>query len=175
MADTESDKKELANFLDTEGFIGIVCSKDHGHERFIPSVMLSNTERGWLERVKAKWGGTISPVKKQTKEWYSVRMKHLELTSQGWCWHIHGDRLLAVLDAVIPYLTIKADPAALCRELQYRISKRIGIDTFHRLTQQEREFRTELHRKCKLMTSRGPKSGEQLVLPKQTPQLLLPI
>jgi len=157
----EADKRDLANFLDTEGFIGITCvKKEH---RFIPMVFLVNTEKPWLEGVKQNWGGTISPKKDRRPNW-----------KRAWQWHIHGESLLYVLDAVRPYLKIKAEPCGLCRELQYRISHKVGVDHHNRLTPQERNTRAELHRKCKLLTAKGPR-GEQLPMPEPKAQLSLPL
>jgi len=157
----EADKRELANFLDTEGFIGITCVKKGN--RFIPMIFLVNTDLAWLEAVKGKWGGTISPHKNRGAN-----------CKRSWQWHIHGESLLYVLDAVRPYLKIKAEPCGLCRELQYRISHKVGVDHHNRLTPQERDTRAELHRKCKLLTARGPR-GEQLPLAEPKAQLSLPL
>ncbi|GAI97427.1 unnamed protein product [marine sediment metagenome] len=155
----EADKRELANFLDTEGFIGITCVKKQ--QRFIPTLILTNTEKGWLKGVKAKWGGTISPSKSQNPKW-----------KETWQWHIHGDNLLYVLDMIKPYLKIKAKSCDLCRELQYRISHRIGVDHSNRLTPQEKDTRARLYRKCKRLTATGRKA-EQLKMDEPIAQLSL--
>jgi len=143
----ESDKRELANYLDGEGFIGIVSSRQaHRKIRFIPIMILTNNNRPWLDNVRDKGGGTVSP---------GANHDHNPKHKPNWQWHIHGGDLLQVLSAVRPYLKIKGEASDLCRELQYRISQRVGIDQFGRLIPQEREYRAELHRKCKLLTSRG--------------------
>lgn len=155
----EAEKRELANFLDTEGFIGITCAKKQ--QRFIPTLILKNTEKGWLEGVKAKWGGTVSPNKSHNPRWKAP-----------WQWHIHGDNLLYVLDMIRPYLKIKAQSCDLCRELQYRISHRIGVDHSNRLTPQEKDTRARLYRKCKMLTATGRKT-EQLKMDEPIAQLSL--
>lgn len=156
---SEADKKELANFLDTEGFIGITCVKKEG--RFIPMVFLSNTNKGWLEDVRGKWGGVVSLKRSANPKWKTA-----------WQWHIHGDNLLQVLDAIRPYLKIKAESCDLCRELQYRISHRIGVDHSNRLTLQEKDTRGRLYRKCKMLTATGRKA-EQLKMDEPIAQLSL--
>jgi hypothetical protein len=160
----ESDQKELANYLDTEGYIGIVCCKTPAKRktiRYIPMMILVNTEKGWLELVKQKWGGKISPKKSSNPR-----------QEQAWQWHIHGDNLLQVLDQVRPHLKIKGVQCDLCRDLQHRVSLGIGIDLHHRLTSTERDYRSELFSKCKSLNAKGPK-GEQLELAEDKPQLKL--
>lgn len=142
----ETDKIELANYLDTEAFIGIVHTHERGRSRFIPMMIVSNTSKAWLDEIKAKWSGALSEAGNHKQDTTHKRC---------WQWHIHGQDLLMILDAVHPYLKIKGGACELTRELQYRISKQIGRDEFNRLTPQEREIRTDLHRRCKLLTCRG--------------------
>lgn len=156
---SETDKKELANYIDTEGFVGITCVKKES--RFIPMLILVNTNKSWLANIKEKWGGAVSLKRSANPKWKTA-----------WQWHIHGDNLLYVLDVIRPYLKIKAESCDLCRELQYRISYRIGVDHSNRLTPQEKDTRARLYRKCKMLTATGRKA-EQLKMDEPIAQLSL--
>lgn len=105
MGITEADKRSLADKLDAEGFIGITYSKPE--DRVIPTVILSNTDKSWLDRVQIKWGGKVSRSAKRTDK-----------CRESWQWHIHGEKLLGALVMVKPYLKIKKESVEFCIELQ---------------------------------------------------------
>jgi len=157
MGITKADKRSLADKLDAEGFIGITYSKPEN--RVIPTVILSNTDKSWLNRVQIKWGGKIGRSEKRTDK-----------RRESWQWHIHGQKLLEVLAMVKPYLEIKKESAELCIELQRRIIRRAGRDRSGRLTREERRIRWKLYQKCRQLTKRGPRV-QQLPFEMPEPQL----
>lgn len=157
MGITEADKRSLADKLDAEGFIGITYSKSE--DRAIPTVILSNTDKSWLDRVQLLWGGKVSQKANRNDKW-----------RECWQWHIHGEKLLEVLAMVNPYLEIKKESAELCMELQRRIIRRAGRDRSGRLTREERRIRWKLYLKCRQLTATGPKA-RQLPLEMPEPQL----
>lgn len=158
------DKRELANFLDTEGYIGIIRCINHkrnGVITFIPEITIANTERNWLERIEAKWGGKIYPVNKSSPN-----------DEQGWHLKLHGEKLIAILEMVRPYLQTKGEQCDLTRELQRRITHGIGKDIHRRLTDSEKAYRADLHKKCRLLNAKGPR-GSQIAMPEPKTQTQL--
>ncbi len=143
------DKRELANFLDTEGYIGILRCQNYrrkGHIHFIPEMTISNTEKAWVESIEVKWGGKIYPVKRSNSKW-----------AQGWHLKIHGAKLLEILKMVRPYLQIKREQCDLTIEAQRRITLKVGLDKHRRLTQQEKDYRAQLYGRCCQLNATGPK------------------
>jgi len=139
---TEIDHRELANFMDTEGFIGMIYSKPE--DRVIPLVVLSNTNKPWLEAIEDKWGGKVGIQRKPKPNYKTL-----------WGWQVHGTYLSTVLKAIRPYLQLKGENADLCIELQTRITQKMGRYSNGRLTVEEKRLRFELYQRCKILTSRG--------------------
>lgn len=160
----EPDKRELANFLDTEGSLGILRCINYRRGRyitFIPEMTITNTEKSWLETIKSKWGGKIYPVKKSGPN-----------DEQGWYLKLHGGKIIGILEMVRPYLQIKGKQCDLLRELQRRITYGVGKDIHNRLTTSEKAYRSELYNKCRVLNAKGPKE-EQLPIVEEKPQLRL--
>jgi len=160
----KTNSRELANFLDTEGYIGIIKVGNYTRNQkptFFGEAVISNTDKRWLENIKSKWGGRIYPVQKGSPEW-----------EQAWHLKFHSENLLQILDIVRPYLKMKVEQCGIVKELQQRVSNRIGLDIRGRMTVQERDYRHKLYMKCRLLNERGEKA-RQLVLDEPKPQLKL--
>ena len=146
----------MAATLDCEGWIGIRRMKGYHY----PLAIISQKDKGWLDRFKLIWGGLVIPhTKKENKRW--AKSWHIEFKCED---------LEFLLESVSLELRLKREQAALCLELRDRIKNNTGrifpggrnnIGGY--FTEEEKEYRKRLWERCHLLNRKGPRK-EQLKL-----------
>lgn len=117
------DEKTLAyfaGFFDGEGCIQITKRKPYAKMKnpsYTLQVSLHNTHKGVIDKLQDLFGGYVGEHKQKAKDG----------CARLWQWSLHAKMANAFLDAVSPYLIIKAPEAKIALEFRQEISKRIGI------------------------------------------------
>jgi hypothetical protein len=96
------DAAWAAGFLDGEGSIGVYRS----HSTYSLTVYAGQKVREPLDKLSEMFGGNV--------RWNAKRSQ----ASGLWDWKRHGVSAVAVLEAVMPYLTVKRPQAELAIEFQ---------------------------------------------------------
>jgi len=111
---TKSELNYYAGFFDGEGCI-MIKKKHSGRPFHTLDITISLTNLNILEDFKRAFGGTIHGAYK-SKTHYKDK----------WMWMIGGDKALAVLKALYPYLRLKNREAELGIEFQERAKYQRG-------------------------------------------------
>lgn len=104
-----TDLAYLAGIIDGEGCLGIHYQKG-GRSRtrtYYPRVTVGSTNRAVLEWIHEQLSGTF---------WALSPSSNTRGKKSAWYWGIGGERLIRLLEALEPYLRIKATQARLLRE-----------------------------------------------------------
>jgi len=86
----------IAGFVDGEGCIGF----GRARTSIFPRVLITNTDREILEDIRDQFGGDIKPLAARRDRW-----------KQGWYLRLSWSRAVNFLDAINPYLRLKAEQA----------------------------------------------------------------
>jgi len=143
----------LAAFTDAEGSIGITKHKrpERRTPAYEPRLQVGNTNREVLDLYVNTFGGKITTEKRLTKG-----------GKQVYIWNIYGVPMVEALEAMLPYLRIKREPAKLVIALHKRIQRRSQREGDSKgVNQSELEARERLYQQIKPYTSKH----RQLSLP----------
>ncbi|KKL80756.1 hypothetical protein LCGC14_2001540 [marine sediment metagenome] len=105
---TKSELSYYAGFFDGEGCI-MIKKKHRGRPFHTLDITISSTNHNILEDFKRAFGGTVHGAYK-SNTYYKDK----------WNWMVGGDKALAVLKALYPYLRLKSREAELGIEFQER-------------------------------------------------------
>jgi len=84
----------VAGFVDGEGCIGFAKCRSS----IYPRVFVTNTNKEILEEFQDQFGGDINQLSMRKDGW-----------KQGWSWRLSWSKAVDFLDAISPWLRIKAD------------------------------------------------------------------
>jgi len=86
----------IAGFVDGEGCIGFAKCRT----TIFPRVIVVNTNRDILQKLKDEFGGDIKPLSLRKINW-----------KQGWAWRLSWTRAVNFLDKISPWLQLKSQQA----------------------------------------------------------------
>ena len=152
---TEVEWAQLATWFDSDGFI--LISKERPQPStgrrttlYRPIVGVSNTNPLLMDWLEERFGGRTTVERPQSD-------KHKE--SLHWLAHmgLRGDKLISLLESVLPYLLLKRRQAELAIEFyQGAVWKNGGSPGERQTPPQELARREELHQAVKALNRNGP-------------------
>ena len=139
---TETEAAYVAGFLDGEGHVGIACQSSG---RFVPFIRTSNTNQQVILWIAQRLPG--NKIWEDQRENGHKTQWHIEWTSR--------QNMLMVLDAVQPFLIVKAEAAFYLREFLTTMRPQGGSGKNHRISTDEQALRQELYIGCREVNKRG--------------------
>jgi len=136
----------IAGTLDSEGTLAIHRNKNSYHAY----VVVGQTDYSWLQGLKETWGGVVYKgrgLNENRPHWAIL-----------WRWVLTGDKMVALLETVKPFLRLKKTQAELLLEFQAGVQKSSSP-----LSQAEVERRRGLYNRCRTLNCKGPRSNQLLL------------
>jgi len=136
----------LAAFTDGEGYIGITRHKrpERRTPAYEPRLQVGNTSKEVLALYCQTFGGKLIHANRLTQSGKEV-----------YIWYICGVPMVRALEAMLPYLRIKQEPAKLVIALHRRIERRSEREGDSKgISQSELEAREKLYQQIKPYTGK---------------------
>ena len=145
----------LAGFMDGEGYLALGRIPRRESHEYPLRVVVYNTNRNVLERIRQTWGGTMSCSESRKPRWKA---------QYALIWtNAAAARLLAV---AAPYLRVKAKQAVALLEFHARVRNcprsRDSRGRLLPMSQAEQQFREAVYQHLKLLNARGPRTAPTL-------------
>lgn len=144
---TECEWAWLAGFIEGEGSFQVVADR---RIHIYPQLAATSTDRILLDRCKAIAGGNV---------WGPFGRAHINNVKwrPAYRWQLRSDALAAAIDAMMPWLLIKQEQAAICRMLRYATISGSIKGHYGRpvLTEEFKHWRLQLRQAVMALNRRG--------------------
>ena len=146
-----TDAAYVAGLIDGEGCIHIEKSRDTYRVRV--TLGMSAPALPLLEEMKGRWGGVLYQMRPETSRW-----------ATAWSWYVWGDKAVALIEYVLPYLRLKrrqAEVGLAVESVRDALPKRRnGNANWDVASRAECEaLKQEMHR----LNQKGPRAHAQIV------------
>jgi hypothetical protein len=114
---TEAELAYFAGIIDGEGCISLCTSKKNVNNRYGTQVFIGNTDERLIQWIHSRFGGTLG---------FRKRLKPNQ--KDLWTVNFSGVTVEPILAAVLPYLVLKREQAALMLEFRKTV-REVGANT----------------------------------------------
>jgi hypothetical protein len=138
---SNTDLAYFAGILDGEGAFGITRAMKRGHPSFHTRIAVLNTDAKLMRWLVARFGGAVSPRKTVS---HTNPNSHPARWKPCWEWKISDRTVAAVVPAVLPYLVMKQDQAALLMEFRKTVQRPRVLPTPMHVVQRRDELKAQM-------------------------------
>ncbi len=145
-------KEYLAGFVDAEGSLMIMKSKQHGHRwpRYTGRICVSNTKYPVLEAIRRTYGGALVNQRAPNKAWSDA---YQVVWSEG--------AIGGMLELLTPKLRIKRRQGAVLAQFMRHKARFTGLPPKSRPSGEQLSGSEALYRKMKHLNAKGPPHSKQ--------------